>query len=128
MFFKYHVFSTTLGGTLTPKPANGVRLQATLDNQNPTGLPVGAVRKEVEKISAYTGVSEEAAYNLFLNGYDVPSELDGQKIAFSESELTPDLLSNLAENNVRSVKVMSDESIAAGYMDYLHKQKKDNKF
>lgn len=113
---------------VTPKPANGVRLQATLDNQNPTGLPVGAVRKEVEKISAYTGVSEEAAYNLFLNGYDVSSELDGQKIAFSESELTPDLLSNLAENNVRSVKVMSDESIAAGYMDYLHKQKKDNKF
>ena len=113
---------------VTPKPANGVRLQATLDNQNPTGLPVGAVRKEVEKISAYTGVSEEAAYNLFLNGYDVPSELDGQKIAFSESELTPDLLSNLAENNIRSVKVMSDESIAAGYMDYLHKQKKDNKF
>lgn len=82
------------------------------------------VMKEVEKINAYTGVSEEAAYNLFLNGYDVPSELDGQKIAFSESELTPDLLSNLAENNVRSVKVMSDESIAAGYMDYLHKQKK----
>lgn len=43
-----------------------LRLQATLDNQNPTGLPVGAVR--------------------------------------------------------------SDKSIAAGYMDYLHKQKKDNKF
>lgn len=83
------------------------------------------VMKEVEKISAYTGVSEEVAYNLFLNGYDVPSELDGQKIAFSESELTPDLLTNLAENNVRSVKVMSDKSIAAGYMDYLHKQKKD---
>ena len=76
------------------------------------------VMKEVEKISD----------NLFLNGYDVPSELDGQKIAFSESELTPDLLTNLAENNVRSVKVMSDKSIAAGYMDYLHKQKKDNKF
>lgn len=28
------------------------------------------VMKEVEKISAYTGVSEEAAYDLFLNGYD----------------------------------------------------------
>ena len=26
---------------VTPKPENGVRLQATLDNQNPTGLPVG---------------------------------------------------------------------------------------
>ena len=29
---------------VTPKPANGVRLQATLGNQNPTDLPVGAVR------------------------------------------------------------------------------------
>ena len=28
---------------VTPKPENGVRLQATLGNQNPTGLPVGAV-------------------------------------------------------------------------------------
>ena len=28
---------------VTPKPANGVRLQATLGNQNPIGLPVGAV-------------------------------------------------------------------------------------
>ena len=33
---------------VTPKPENGVRLQATLGNQNPTGLPVGVVRsKEV---------------------------------------------------------------------------------
>ena len=29
---------------ITPKPENGVRLQATLGNQNPTGLPVRAVR------------------------------------------------------------------------------------
>ena len=28
---------------VTPKPENGVRLQATLGNQNPTGLPVGVV-------------------------------------------------------------------------------------
>ena len=28
---------------VTPKSENDVRLQATLDNQNPTGLPVGAV-------------------------------------------------------------------------------------
>ena len=27
-----------------PKSENDVRLQTTLDNQNPTGLPVGAVR------------------------------------------------------------------------------------
>ena len=35
---------------VTPKPENGVRLQATLDNQNPTGLPVGAVRLVKENI------------------------------------------------------------------------------
>ncbi|MGO5201982.1 hypothetical protein ACTQ3A_03115 [Bilifractor sp. LCP21S3_F8] len=29
---------------VTPRPENGVRLQAKLGNQNPTGLPVGAVR------------------------------------------------------------------------------------
>ena len=31
---------------VTPKSENDVRLQATLGNQNPTGLPVGAVRFE----------------------------------------------------------------------------------
>ena len=31
---------------VTPKSENDVRLQATLGNQNPTGLPVGAVRSE----------------------------------------------------------------------------------
>ena len=31
---------------VAPKPENGVRLQAKLGNQNPTGLPVGVVRKE----------------------------------------------------------------------------------
>ena len=34
---------------VTPKPENGVRLQATLGNQNPTGLPVGAVRWNLKK-------------------------------------------------------------------------------
>ena len=29
---------------VTPKSENDVRLQATFDNQNPTGKPVGAVR------------------------------------------------------------------------------------
>lgn len=32
---------------VTPKSENDVRLQATLDNQNPTGLPVGAVRMKI---------------------------------------------------------------------------------
>lgn len=67
------------------------------------------VMKEVEKISSYTGVSEEAAYKLFLNGYSVPNEL--------------------AENKVRSIKIIpEEESLATGYMDYLHRQKKDNMF
>ena len=30
---------------VTPKSENDVRLQATLDNQNPTGLPVGVVSR-----------------------------------------------------------------------------------
>ena len=29
---------------VNPKSENDVRLQATLDNQNPTGLPMGVVR------------------------------------------------------------------------------------
>lgn len=87
------------------------------------------VMKEVQKISSYTGVSEEAAYKLFLNGYSVPNELAGQQIAFSEDELTVDLLNNLAENKVRSIKIiLEEESLATGYMDYLHRQKKDNMF
>ena len=32
---------------VTPKSENDVRLQATLGNQNPTGLPVGAVRRMI---------------------------------------------------------------------------------
>lgn len=32
---------------VTPKPENGVRLQATLGNQNPTGLPVRAVSARI---------------------------------------------------------------------------------
>lgn len=53
---------------------------------------------------------------------------DEQNYYKGKEKDTPDLLTNLAENNVRSVKVMSDESIVAGYINYLHKQKKDNKF
>ena len=33
---------------VTPKSENDVRLQATLGNQNPTGLPVGVVRHSVD--------------------------------------------------------------------------------
>ena len=33
---------------VTPKSENDVRLQATLGNQNPTGLPVGAVRSTMK--------------------------------------------------------------------------------
>lgn len=34
-----------------------------------------------------------------------------------------------AEEQTEKMKlVMSDESIVAGYINYLHKQKKDNKF
>ena len=35
---------------VAPKPENGVRLQAKLGNQNPTGLPVGVVSEEIQKL------------------------------------------------------------------------------
>ncbi|HCW22420.1 MAG TPA: hypothetical protein DGX96_01745 [Lachnospiraceae bacterium] len=45
---------------VTPKSANDERLQATLGNQNPTGLPVGAVRLparpvQMQKLSTVFG-------------------------------------------------------------------------
>ncbi len=33
---------------VTPKSENDVRLQATLGSQNPTGLPVGVVRNQID--------------------------------------------------------------------------------
>ena len=38
---------------VTPKSENDVRLQATLGNQNPTGLPVGVVRGHEESLPHY---------------------------------------------------------------------------
>ena len=38
---------------VTPKSENDVRLQATLGNQNPTGLPVGVVSATVSNWSMY---------------------------------------------------------------------------
>ena len=34
---------------VNPKSENDVRLQATIGNQNPTGLPVGAVREKISQ-------------------------------------------------------------------------------
>lgn len=39
--------------TCIPKPANGVRLQAKLESENPTGLPVGVVSATVSNWSMY---------------------------------------------------------------------------
>ena len=46
---------------VTPKSENDVRLQATLDNQNPTGLPVGAVSKKVREGAANNVMDEYVA-------------------------------------------------------------------
>ena len=42
---------------VTPKSENDVRLQATLGNQNPTGLPVGVVRKKVSAVALSTAMA-----------------------------------------------------------------------
>ena len=50
-----------------PKSENDVRLQTTLDNQNPTGLPVGAVRiQKAEAESTWdTNTRKSAIYLKF---------------------------------------------------------------
>ena len=52
---------------VTPKPANGVRLQATLDNQNPTGLPVGAVSMVKNLIESTNWTPKKAMDNLKIS-------------------------------------------------------------
>ena len=39
---------------VTPKPENGVRIQTTLGNQNPTALPVGAVKKRITSATLHS--------------------------------------------------------------------------
>ena len=51
---------------VTPKSENDVRLQATLGNQNPTGLPVGVV--SCDKDIAFSKRSKDMAKILFIIG------------------------------------------------------------
>ena len=51
---------------VTPKPENGVRLQATLGNQNLAGLPVGVV--SCDKDIAFSKRSKDMAKILFIIG------------------------------------------------------------
>ena len=54
--------------TCIPKPANGVRLQAKLESENPTGLPVGVVRQWKTRITQEFTQEKSAAYaTLFLS-------------------------------------------------------------
>ena len=57
---------------VTPKPENGVRLQATLGNQNPTGLPVGAVSSE----NRMTVVLHSAAVLYLRSGRGTPEKME----------------------------------------------------
>ena len=66
---------------VTPKSENDVRLQATLGNQNPTGLPVGVVSGKSETFTkAIYGFSELGCeiipYELLDDIYDVVTKED----------------------------------------------------
>ena len=55
---------------VTPKPENGVRLQATLGNQNPTGLPVGVVSLSVGyRVNSKRGIAFRRWANKILKEY-----------------------------------------------------------
>ena len=80
---------------VTPKPENGVRLQATLGNQNPTGLPVGVVRNfklarikkgDLVKVTHYqkTHYVETNGIVSEINEVDKYLRIVVMKIAFSD--------------------------------------------
>jgi hypothetical protein len=52
---------------VTPKSENDVRLQATLGDQNHTGLPVGAVRKEMVYILMIIRMEVGCFINMNMN-------------------------------------------------------------
>ena len=58
---------------VTPKSENDVRLQATLGNQNPTGLPVGAVSAITIKsilVTIEESVNEQIKFNRIIQIVD----------------------------------------------------------
>jgi len=61
---------------VTPKSENDVRLQARLGNQNPTGLPVGAVRVALTRYEQDTAACFEMLN--FLKGPEPLSEFEKQ--------------------------------------------------
>ena len=65
---------------VTPKSENDVRLQATLANQNPTGLPVGTVRQTIkEYISDSRELSQtDLLYEVFATFIRVNSSWKGE--------------------------------------------------
>lgn len=84
---------------VTPKPENGVQLQAKLVNQNPTGLSVGAVRSTYGycRVSTPKQNIERQVYNI-LKSYPaaeiIKEEYTGTKLDRPEwSKLYPKRLS-----------------------------------
>ena len=51
---------------VTPKSENDVRLQATLGNQNPTGLPVGAVSAIIVKLCQKLSAALKSCMNILV--------------------------------------------------------------
>ena len=65
---------------VTPKSENDVRLQVTLGNQNPTGLPVGAVRESHGENPVYV------LFNRDWGGED--TEDNGVAVLIEDGEVT----------------------------------------
>ena len=78
--------------------------------------------QQVEKIVLEKGISEEEAYEEFRTGKTKQERLQEQadKLVFAESEVTADLLNNLADRGIRSINIVPDEEYeTALFSNYL---------
>ena len=82
----------------------------------------------VEKKAAERGISEEEAYEEFRTGKTRQERLQEQadKLIFTESEVTTDLLEKMASAGIRSIQMVPDEEYeAAMFAQYLESLKSE---
>jgi len=92
---------------VTPKSENDVRLQATLGNQNPKGLPVGAVSERIMDVGEI-----EVHVNIPLSQEELQKAHEEYIKSFMEGELINTF--NLEPDKARQLAEVSFERYARG--------------
>lgn len=97
---------------VTPKSENDVRLQATLDNQNPTGLPVGVVSAYVVCyfVGLNTGIIawiSAIIFSLYI-GYDFVSAQQAKHTVANAIIYGADIYLDLVNLFVEILRILKD--------------------